>query len=192
MPRTALKVGLLVLLMLAPLELSSWIAGRVLAPRGVVYLPPEAEGFDAYLARRDPLLGWPPPAARGGPIHDEHGARRAPDEAPGPPCMAVFGDSFTFGDEVAPDETYAHALGERLRCRVANYGVGGYGTDQAYLRYRERFEEPADVVLLAHYSENIIRNVNRYRGFLTGGGFGWKPRFRLDDGSSLELSLIHI
>ena len=180
MGRTAAKFGLLALLMLLPLELTSCVGGNLLAARGVVYRAPGSEGYARYLERRDPLLGWPSPASLGGEQYDSRGARRvgpgAADPAE-PPCMAVFGDSFTFGDEVEAEEAYAEVLGAALGCRVANYGVGGYGSDQALLRHRHRFEEPAQVVLLAHYTENVIRNVNRYRGFLTGGGFGWKPRF---------------
>jgi hypothetical protein len=187
MARDGWKYALLLLLMAAPLELTAFVAGRFLAARGVLYVPPAGEGYVEYLARRDPLLGWPAPADLGHGELDAQGARLDPGGPAGPACAAVFGDSFTFGHEVAGDQTYAHYLGLRLGCRVANYGVGGYGTDQALLRFRERFHEPAGLVVLAHYSENVIRNVNRYRGFLTGGRFGWKPRFALDGAGRLEL-----
>ena len=49
------------------------------------------------------------------------------------PCIYVFGNSFSYASEVSDSEAWAHKLGSLLKCPVANYGVPGYGTDQAYL-----------------------------------------------------------
>ena len=51
--------------------------------------------------------------------------------------IALVGDSFTFGDDVLYEETWAHKLEQSLPngCRVLNFGVTGYGIDQMYLRY---------------------------------------------------------
>ena len=68
-----------------------------------------------------------------------------------------------------------------MGCRVANYGVGGYGTDQAYLRYERVIADKAPIVILGYYSDNIIRNINQERGFLTNQAIGFKPRFILED-----------
>jgi hypothetical protein len=99
--------------------------------------------------------------------------------------VAVFGDSYTWGDEVGPADAYANVLAQDLGCRVSNYGVGGYGTDQALLRY-ERLNPDAPVVVLGHFADNIIRNVNQERGFLTNQPFGLKPRF-IERNGTLDL-----
>ena len=102
--------------------------------------------------------------------------------------MSLYGDSFTFGHGVDDDEAWSDALSRRLGCRVANYGVGGYGSDQALLRFEQNTDDEAPVVVLAHLSENIMRNVNRMRGTLyPGSEFGLKPRFLPDDQGGLML-----
>jgi hypothetical protein len=53
---------------------------------------------------------------------------------------------------------------------VSDYGVSGYGADQAYLRFR-RVPDEAPVVILGIFGEGVIRNVNQYRGFL-----GWQQQ----------------
>jgi len=188
MRRDLWKWALLAVWLVVPLEVASCAGGRILARRGVVYRPPPAEGYAEDRAQRDPLLGWPRRDALGGPRLDAHGARRVEDEAPDEaPCGAAFGDSFTYGDEVEARDAWPAQLGRRLGCRVANYGMSGYGTDQALLRFEERFDEPAGFVVLGHFSEDVVRNVNRFRGFLNGAPFGFKPRFRLDATGRLEL-----
>jgi len=48
--------------------------------------------------------------------------------------ILVLGDSFTFGEDVSDDETYASALGRFLpEAEVLNFGVHGYGLDQMLL-----------------------------------------------------------
>jgi hypothetical protein len=189
MPRDLWKYALLAALVLAIVEGFAFAAGRIIAARGLFYVPESEEGYDAYLERRDPLLGWPALDAPGKGEMDASGSRVVPSfpDPTTPSCVALFGDSFTWGDEVGPADAYGNVLAKRLGCRVANYGVGGYGTDQAFLRYRERIRDPAPVVVLGHFAENVIRNVNRFRGFLSGGRFGLKPRFLRGPDGALEL-----
>jgi hypothetical protein len=75
------------------------------------------------------------------------------------------------------------ALTERPgELEVMNYGVGGYGTDQAFLRYlREGSVPHADLVIIGFAPVNLGRIVNRYRGFISSGEGPWmKPRFVID------------
>jgi len=53
--------------------------------------------------------------------------------------IALIGDSYTFGTGVAFDETWGQNLQRSLGSdfQVLNFGVGGYGVDQIYLRYLE-------------------------------------------------------
>ena len=67
------------------------------------------------------------------------------------------------GVEVAAEDSYPNLLARELGCRVNNFGVGGYGTDQAFLRYRQLAEDSPRFVVLGHYSEDIVRNVNQLR-----------------------------
>src|SRR5512147_1251033 len=69
------------------------------------------------------------------------GLRGDRDYAPQPPTgvtrIAVFGESFVHGDKVANEETWPHLLEiAAADVEVLNFGVNGYGTDQALLRYR--------------------------------------------------------
>jgi len=143
-----------------------------------------------YFRVRDPLLGWPTTDRLRSDRHGPDGARPGPAHPyPEPPCAAAFGDSFTWSAEVGDAEAWPNRLSALLGCRVANYGVGGYGTDQAYLRFARTELGPASVVILGLFPENIQRNVNQARGFL--GARHWllfKPRFVLGaDGESLDL-----
>ena len=104
--------------------------------------------------------------------------------------MSIYGDSFTFGDEVNDDEAWGNVLSGLLECKVANYGQSGYGTDQAYLRFElNAAADKAPVNLLAIYPDNILRNLNQYRPFLAGPYASWlavKPRF-IVEGEELKL-----
>ena len=183
----------LVAILLAALffELVSFAAVWVLTPTGLVVANPDTEGYEDYLAVRDPVLGWPSRSIFGSGEYDSSGSRIVP-AFPDPAlesCIALFGDSFTWGDEVGPEHAYGNVLAEMLDCRVANYGVGGYGTDQAALRYLRVIRDDAPVVVLGHFADNITRNVNQLRDFIAGGRFGLKPRFVIEQGELVETPL---
>lgn len=104
--------------------------------------------------------------------------------------IAAFGDSFTFGQGVTNDETWEHHLSLLdPRYEILNFGVGGYGQDQAYLRYMSEGQTyHADIIIIGFIGENVFRNVNTFRPFynpLTEFPLT-KPRFRLD-GEGIEL-----
>ena len=135
------------------------------------------------------MLGWPSPLKYGRVELDASGSRRIPAfPEPGGACVSVYGDSFTYGDGVSAEHSWANVLSKRLGCRVANYGMSGYGTDQALLRFETNAEDEAPVVVLGHLSLNVMRNVNRLRGLLyPQTRYGLKPRFILDENAELEL-----
>ena len=110
---------------------------------------------------------------------------------PGTLRIAAFGDSFVHGSEVANQDAWPARL-ERLRpdLEVLNFGVGGYGVDQAWLRWRregQRFEP--QLVLIGFMTEDIHRSVNRFRPFLSPQQPEprAKPRFVLRDAGGLAL-----
>jgi hypothetical protein len=175
---------LLVAIVVVILEGIGFVTSKLLVRAGVMYRTLPVAHYASYLAERDPVLGWPSPGKRGQGEVDRSGSRLVP-AFPDPAlksCVAVFGDSYTWGDEVGPADAYPNVLAKDIGCRVSNFGVGGYGTDQALLRY-EQLEPEAPVVVLGHFSDNIIRNVNQERGFLTNEPFGLKPRFVDRDGT---------
>lgn len=104
--------------------------------------------------------------------------------------VAAFGDSFVFGMEVGYQHSWAWQLEQSdHRLEVLNYGVGGYGTDQALLRYRAEGDTyRPEIVLIGFAPVNLGRNVNRYRRFLSTREAPWvKPRFLLAPSGELEL-----
>lgn len=105
--------------------------------------------------------------------------------------IALVGDSYTFGENVAFEDTWGSVLGGLLgdRCQVLNFGVSGYGVDQMYLRYLQdvRLWHP-DIVIVAFIDHDLRRSMTSY-GFLTfpDGRFPFiKPRFVLK-GDELEV-----
>ncbi len=109
-------------------------------------------------------------------------------------AMAVLlaGDSFTHGDELRFEDTWAAQLGVALgdNWRVHNAGVPGYGTDQALLRalaLRTSIESKVSVLALCR--DDLLRNVNILRSaYLHWTDMPWtKPRFALETDGSLAL-----
>lgn len=114
-----------------------------------------------------------------------------PAPAPGKRRVVTFGDSFTFGDEISPEDSFQLQLeGLDPKLEVLNFGVSGYGTDQAWLRYQRVGRGlGAEVVCIGLMLENIGRNVNRYRPLWATrtGVCVTKPRFVLGAGGALGL-----
>lgn len=168
----------------------------------------EVEG---YLANKeiavviyDDALGWTyrPNSARQAGTFTINGAgirsRREFSKSPTADTLriALFGDSFTAGDDVSDDEVWGHLLERKLkeaglRAEVLNFGVGAYGMDQAYLRWREQGKRfKPDIVIFGLQPENLKRNVNVFRQLLHPSGPAFsKPRFAL---ISDELQLLNV
>ncbi len=174
-------------------EMASYIAIKyVVLPRDApaFFQAPDIdrESFERYLKIRDPVLGWPSPSQIGSKRFDRSGSRPVPAyPEPGSECVSLYGDSFTYASDVSDMEAWGNVLAQRLGCRVANFGVGGYGTDQSLLRFLGNAKNPSKLVIVGIFPHNILRNVNRYRYFLTGGSaLSFKPRFIID-GDELRL-----
>jgi hypothetical protein len=120
----------------------------------------------------DGEIGWPSPAAQTRPPYDATGAKYNSEfPQPGGACASAYGDSFVFGAEVAPQDGWVERLAHVLGCRVANYGVNSYGTDQALIRLRRNQNDEAPVVLLGIFPEDVVRNTNQYRALM-----GYEPQ----------------
>jgi len=101
--------------------------------------------------------------------------------------IAAFGDSFVHCDEVGFEESWPYLLERQLgsKFEVLNFGIGGYGTGQAFLRYqRMGVNFKPDIVIIGFVFDDIKRNVNIFRFLLnpaTGVPFS-KPRFIFSEG----------
>lgn len=162
--------------------------GYFLTDKGVFYAPQDVSRFRDYMARRHPVLGWLQPEKVADEV-DASGSRLVPAfPEPGGECGSLYGDSMTWGAEVDSEHSWANVLSRLLGCRVANYGVSAYGTDQALLRFELERGDRAPLVVLGHLSENILRNVNQYRRLLYPiNEYGLKPRFVVGEDGELEL-----
>ncbi|MGJ4940739.1 hypothetical protein ACQR1W_09220 [Bradyrhizobium sp. HKCCYLS1011] len=80
-------------------------------------------------------------------------------------CGAAFGDSFVGGAETPDDKGWVEQLSHLLGCRIDNYAVGNYGTDQAYLRFL-RINDRSPIALLGINPNNIEDNIGEYDAFL--------------------------
>jgi len=81
----------------------------------------------------------------------------------GPVRVVTYGDSFTYGQDVAEEETWQERLGFLIGASVLNRGVRGFGPDQALMKFEEdrrRGWRTPPVVILAMLGENIARVVN--------------------------------
>jgi hypothetical protein len=154
---------------------------------------------DTYI-RFDQLLGWAPAPSfvrrsGGQTFRTNSVGMRADQEYPldtraGLKRLAAFGDSFTYCAEVTQDACWVPQTEKRWPdTEILNYGVPGYGPDQAWLRYQRdgRQYHPCGV-LIGYFAEDIDRVVNRFRPFLSPGDsvMMGKPRFLLD-GAGLTL-----
>jgi len=113
-------------------------------------------------------------------------AESAPDDTL---RIAAFGDSFVYGMEVSNHQAWPYFAERRQPAiELLNYGVGGYGTDQALLRYRrEGHALSPEVVVLSFTPVDMRRNVSVYRRFIdVRESLAVKPRFVLAEGE-LEL-----
>jgi len=206
--KTGLFYGALLVSLWLALELGSWGTLRVLPKlKGIHYEPIDVtslsdehrrilsrflEGSTAYVGY-SATLGWTiKPGGAASPLYQANAqgfrATREYSTNPGPGIrrVAAFGDSFTHGDGVGNSETWAEMLSVTAPgLEVLNFGVGGYGIDQALLRYRQEGKHfHPHIVLIGFMSENINRSVNVYRPFYapgTGQPLA-KPRFRIKAG----------
>ena len=144
----------------------------------------------------DSALGWRYRAGfqKGGDQISGQGLRSARVYATTPPRgvlrAAAFGDSYVYGTEVDNADAWP-TLVEQLSpdIEVMNYGVGGYGVDQAYLRYADEGTRlQPRLVVIGFAPVDLPRVVNRYRRFLDDREIALtKPRFVVGGDGSLSL-----
>lgn len=101
--------------------------------------------------------------------------------------IALVGDSYTFAEDVGFEDSWGHHLEQELGAdfEVLNFGVGGYGIDQAYLRYEKEVRKwNPTVVILGFPSSNVERTMILYHP-LSSEWWDFpfsKPRFIFKEG----------
>jgi hypothetical protein len=147
------------------------------APPGVRMLRPPIgpaceSGSQSSTVAHDPELGWGPwPGRR---VFDTFSQEVVPPgvrvtgvtAAPGARRVALVGDSFTFGHDVDDADTWAAGLARRRPdLEILNFGVDGYGHDQAWLRTRrDVLPTRPSVVVLGFVHVDVLRNgLERFR-----------------------------
>ena len=92
--------------------------------------------------------------------------------------ILLLGDSFTFGDEVSDNDTYAHYLQEMIPgAEIINMGVHGYGHDQMLILLEEEgVKYKPDIVLLGFVPIDMSRNLLQFRSYA-------KPKFVVTSGN---------
>jgi len=165
------------------LELTSFISLKYLSNNSninLVYKPLEVD-IEEYLKTRDAITGWPSTKLLQSKHYSAKGTRINPYEVNNKaPFIQIFGDSFTRGAEVTNKECWSNLLSKQINENVDNFGVDGFGTDQAFLRFKTKKDTNAELYILGFTSDNIMRNVNSYRNMISAAmDFpGFKPRYR--------------
>lgn len=149
-----------------------------------------------HYVRFDGELGWSiVPNGAGGRYRANASGLRGSRDYSGVPGggatrIATYGDSFVHGDDVDNADTWqAQIEAAHADVEVLNFGVGGFGTDQAYLRYRREGTAGASVVVIGVMTENIARVVSRFRPYYYPQSSLplAKPRFAVGPGGRVEL-----
>jgi hypothetical protein len=198
----------LIVLIIGMLEVLSWIGIFMLPAHRRARRTPEIYKEQSAMIRAlldpsrldhlefHPVLGWRYAAN----FRDKdaqmnsRALRSSREYAPLPPAnvlrIAAFGDSFVYGSEVDNANAWPALMeAQHPDMQVLNYGVGGYGVDQAYLRYLlEGTDLSPHVVLIGFSPDDINRTVNVYRRFLADLDSALiKPRYILTPDGGLSL-----
>jgi hypothetical protein len=186
-PKSAAYVIMLIVMVLAVEALSYGILILIQNQYGLLVYDGKQikeSRVEAY-ANFDPHLGWLPRQEV-----DDFGARiDASDFSNSHTCIEMYGDSFTWSAEVEKQFAWPSLISDLIGCRVLNFGVSGYGSDQALMRYLKH-KNYADIVVLNHLSENIIRNVNQLRNLIyPNGQLTLKPRYIVNGNSLLYVKI---
>jgi hypothetical protein len=168
------KYILLLLIVLSFIEFSFYISSKFTDSKKLTYkktkLLNETE-YTQYLEQTSDL-GWPSN------IKIKRLKEKNKDS-----CIDVYGDSFIYGlfDNLTEKDIWSHHLTKSLGCKVGNFGISGYGNDQAFLHLKkniEKYKNNNTTVLYAVTSINIKRNLNRFRGLINGNEYpAGKPRY---------------
>ncbi len=175
--RRLAKAFLLVFLLGLSIEVAVRISGHAgpFVTDPAFHARPGASYWQYRADRQFTVYG--PTDLRTGPLGERRHGPRGPKTGP---LVAVFGDSFTFGQAVADHETWPAQLEAALRprfpgVRVMNFGVQGHSLRMIVAHAQERLQtiRPA-LVVLAFIGDDLDpgreqKHVDRF-GYLARGG----------------------
>ncbi len=95
--------------------------------------------------------------------------------------ISVFGDSYAFCRYVNDEKTWEAKLEKKIKYCVQNFGVGNFGLDQSFLKYKKtKFSKSTQLIIFAFVPETIVR-INSYWKHYNefGNKFGFKPFFKI-------------
>ncbi len=146
-------------------------------------LASDSSGYRVY----DSTLGWSHGAWRQDGIYlsDDKGYRCGSEafmlRVAGPTHhdIVCIGNSFTHGDAVPYEDTWPYHLSKATGRSVLNMGVGGYGIDQAVLRFMQS-DKTCDTVVLGLVPGDLERSLTTVYNYYIGGTKS-KPKFRFSD-----------
>jgi hypothetical protein len=183
-------LGATLFLCFAVLEVICYVA-IYYSPLGAYFFyRPSPADYSAYIRIRHPVLGWMYLQKHD---VDEVGARRTPafpDPKAQAPLISLYGDSWSYSAGVDAEHSYANVLSKLVGQRVNNFAVPGYGSDQAYLRFKTQAQDAAKIVVLGHLAGNIARNVTQFHDLIVSPlplAYSFKPRFLVTTSGELEL-----
>ncbi len=94
--------------------------------------------------------------------------------------IKTFGDSFVYGFRLPDEQTFQSYVEQKSGWLCLNYGVDGFGTDQAFLKFKAN-QVPTQYTILGILDENIARVVATWWSFYSfrdvNNIVGTKPRF---------------
>jgi hypothetical protein len=113
------------------------------------------------------------------------------------PNVAVYGDSYAICRQVVDEKTWENQVNIiNKKIRIANYGVGNYGLDQAILKYRQsHLDRSIKTVIMCVVPETISRIQCQWKHVIEHGNINaFKPRFEINDNDKLIIkkNLINI
>jgi hypothetical protein len=150
------------------------------------------EVYEEILENRNPTTGWPSSVAARKLYHDDS-SRKSPanrlHETSKESCLAIYGDSYTFDFDVDDNQAWPNVLARTRKCPVLNRGVGSFGLDQSFLRFKTLHLESAPAVL-SFIDGDFARSLTRNYTFYRTGKFDLassKPMFTLSNEKNQRL-----
>lgn len=95
--------------------------------------------------------------------------------------ISTFGDSYTFCRQVENSKTWQEILSNKRKKFIANYGVGNYGLDQSFLKYKKTLiNKSVKIIIFGFVPETICRIQSCWKYYLEFGNLhGFKPFCRI-------------
>lgn len=181
--------------------IDDYLSGRAV-PRALIddFLQrPRWSQFDAELGYtlHDCLVQWGIDGSRALATFQPNGARSSPLFGARKPRINSYGDSFTECNQVSDAETWQEYLGGHIGEPIGNFGVGGYGVYQAYLRMlrHEGGADSADIVIFYIWGDDPVRSLMRARWAMSADwhkrfpGNPWKGLFHGNAWANIEMDL---